>query len=96
MSDEITTPPSIGATVANPYTNPELFKAFAFVIDGEVAIHQLYLISSIGSQSTIAALSSDPKVVEMPMDLFPILGNGMTYADGVFTPSPLLFLMPPE
>jgi len=89
MSDEGQVNGFVAPPMPNPFENPELFKAFAFVIDGEVAIHQLYLIS-LELEGTIAALSSDPKVVEIPIDIFIGSGNGgigMRYADGVFSPA---------
>jgi hypothetical protein len=62
---------------------------FAYVIDGEVG--HLHFMANI-IEHAIAAMKSDPKVVEVPEELIalmePTVGFGWTYVDGNFVPPP--------
>ena len=78
-------PVGAGSALPSTTTNPERFKAFAFIVDGEVAHREIYLLS-VGSEGAMAALLSDPKVVEIPMDIVYSVSIGHTYANSVFSP----------
>ena len=63
---------------------------FAFVVDGEVAWLHGY---DYRAEQAIAALRSNPVVVECPQDIVDLMIPdgvpnylGWTYADGVYTP----------
>ena len=62
---------------------------FAYVIDGEVG--HLHFMANV-VEHAIAAMKSDPKVIEVPEDLAllmePTVGSGWTYVDGQFIPPP--------
>jgi hypothetical protein len=66
-----------------PEYDPTQFEAFAFVIDGEVAVtHAFHKISMPGH---CAALSSDPQVVLIPEELKDQIHPGWYYVNGQFT-----------
>jgi len=62
---------------------------FAYVIDGEVG--HLHFMANV-VEHAIAAMKSDPKVIEVPEELAllmePTVGFGWTYVDGNFVPPP--------
>ena len=77
-------PGYFGPSMPNSRTNPEQFKLFIYTVNGEVAYKQLFLLMP-GSEGTIAAMSSDPKVIEIPVNMLDLAQIGYMYADGVFS-----------
>ena len=61
------------------------YETFAFIVDGEVAaVHSFHKQSMPGH---CAALSSNPKVVKIPTNLFDQVVFGWTYSNGEFRPT---------
>lgn len=71
------------SNISQPQVNMGMMKAFAVVVDGEVAFTMKH---PIRIESIIAALSSDPQIVEVPDDLKDNVEFGWTFDGTNFIP----------
>lgn len=73
-------------TPVNPTSNPEAFKHFAFIVDGEVGHISRFQIGPVFEQS-IACLSSSPVIVEITGDdITRVTMHGWTHDGTNFIP----------
>lgn len=71
------------SNISKQQVNMEIMKAFAVVVDGEVAFTMKHPIKI---ESIIAALSSNPQIVEVPDDLKDNVEFGWTFDGTNFIP----------
>lgn len=68
---------------SQPRLNMQTMKAFAVVVEGDVAF---VMSHPIEVENIIAALSSNPQIVEVPDDLKDNVGFGWTFDGTKFNP----------
>lgn len=71
----------------SPTENPDLFKHFAYIVDGDVAHIERYEISS-KMMGIIACLQSNPQIIEVTGDLRSQINLGGWTYDGTNFISP--------
>ena len=74
-------------TPINPANNPDSYKHFAFIVDGEVGHVTRFVVHETYERS-IACLSSNPTVVEITGEMRGLVGmNGWSYDGTTFVPT---------